>query len=225
MVFLDRIQPAQSLATIAALTIMIISGTALMFFPLAKSGSALNQMFEVFIMAATLSFTLAMRLGAILEDKSALLLKAAVCISMLSMCALPLSHLIQKQIGRFTTVTAADLARKESFSSFLKPLKKPLFIDDEIYSLPWNASDNKYPTIKMDPIFYKDAEKRGIIKGGVPELIKSHWFASVYVPVDSALYRTALAAQYREEPLPADKMRYLDCFNEESPPCALLTAP
>ena len=129
------------------------------------------------------------------------------------------------RIGPITRASDADIARKEKFSQFLRSLKKPLYIDDEIYSLPWHESDNQYPAIKLDNVFYWDALKRGMIDGGVEDLIKKHWFSTLYLPTNSSLFSEALAAQYRVESISPEQTRYLGDLNRESPPCALLSAP
>jgi len=221
----DQMRPGTPLAPIIALGIIVLSGSALSLVALAKKGSNLNQMFEIFVAANILAFVLVLRLAALLPAIPARRFRTAVCLVLLSMCAWPAAQLVLNRLGPFTRLTDADLARKESFAAFLKTLKKPLYIWDEIYSLPWHATDNRYPAINPDPIFYDDAKARGMIKGGIEELIQNHWFSSIIVPTNSPLCAVALGAHYQREALPPDKTRFLDVLNQETPPCALFIAP
>jgi hypothetical protein len=221
----ERLCPGNSLAPLAALVIIVLGGWVPSFAALAKTGSSLNQMFEIFVVASTLSFVAALRLASVLPPGGARRLSVAVGLLLLSMCVWPAGQLAMNRIGPITRATSADLARKETFARFLTTLKKPLFIEDEIYSLPWHASDNQYPAIKLDHIFYDDARARGMISGGVENLVKNHWFSTLYIPTNSWLYPEALAAQYRQLPLLPDQIRCLDELNREGPPCVLLAAP
>ena len=221
----EQISPGNAFAPIAALAVVVLLGFLPSFVALTKRGSGLNQMFELFVVANILSFILIPRLAAILPVRAVRRLAACVCLTLLSMCPLPAAQLAMNRIGPITRASDADIARKEKFSQFLRSLKKPLYIDDEIYSLPWHESDNQYPAIKLDNVFYWDALKRGMIDGGVEDLIKKHWFSTLYLPTNSSLFSEALAAQYRVESIAPEQTRYLGDLNRESPPCALLSAP
>ncbi len=221
----EQMRPGASQAPIIALGVMVLAASVPSLIALAKKGSNLNHMFEVFVAANILAFVLAIRLAILLPAAPGRRFRISVCLILLSMCVWPAAQLALNRTGRFTLFTRSDLAGEESFAAYLKPLKKPLYIDDEIYSLPWYATDNQYPTIKLDPIFYSDAKTQGMIKGGVEELIQNHWFASIIVPTNSSLCAAALAAHYRQESLPPDKVRILDVRHHKSLPLTLFIAP
>ncbi len=221
----EQASPGNSFAPVAALAVIVACGFAPSFIALAKRGSSLNQMFEIFVAANILSFTLIPRLTAMLPAPAARRLGVGVCLALLSMCLLPAAQLAMNRIGPITRASDADIARKETFAQFLKSVKKPLFIDDEVYALPWHESDNQYPAIIIDNVFYWDAKKRGMIDGGVEDLIKKHWFSTLYLPTNSPLFSTAQAAQYRAETISPEQTRFLDELNRESPPCVLFSAP
>jgi hypothetical protein len=222
---LESMRPGTSLAPVLALAVIVICGFVPSFAALCKTGSSLNQVFEITVAASVLSFALVLRLAASMPATALRRFYAVVCVVLLSSGVLPALQLALNRIGPITRATDADIARKEAFSKFLTTLKKPLFIDDEIYSLPWHESDNQYPAIKLDPVFYYPAQQRGMISGGVEGLVKKHWFATLYVSTNSPLYGSAIAADYHLSPIAPEQTRYLDSLNRESEPSVLLVAP
>lgn len=220
-----RMCPGDPLAPIGLLASVVICGCVPSFIALCKKGSSLNQMLELFVAATTLSFILALRVAAILPGATARRLRLVVFFLLLSMCAFPLCQLAMHRIGPIVRATDADMARDEKFSLFLESLKKPIFIDDEIYSLPWYSTGNQYPAILLDHVFYDDAVNRGVISGGVRQLIQKHWFAALYLPPGSPFYNEAIGAQYRLQPVPPEASGYLDALGREHKNCLLLTLP
>ena len=182
-------------------------------------------MYEVFVAATTLSFVLALRLAASLTPPVARRFSFIMAAIILSMCAFPVCQLAMNRMGPIVRATASDQARKEDFARFMKSLPTPVFINDEIYALPWNANGNRYPAIMLDPVFFTDAQKHGKISGGVEQLIAQHGFATLYLEADSPLYQAALLAHYEKQPLAAAYTRCLDSLGRESQPHILLSAP
>ncbi len=221
----ERMRPGTSLAPVTALAVIVLSGFVPSFAALSKTGSSLNQMFEIYVVANSLSFIVALRLAALLSAGGVRRFSLAVCLLLLSMCVWPAAQLAMNRIGPVVRARDADMTRKEKFSIFVKSLKKPLFIEDEIYSLPWHGSDNQYPSIKLDHVFYDDALARGMISGGVKDLIEKHWFATIYIQTNTAFFTDAMAAQYHVMPIAPDQTCALDALNKEGPPCVLLVAP
>ncbi len=217
--------PGNPLAPFIALAFVVVFGGLLSFAELCKNGSSLNYMLEVFVAATSLSFILALRLATLLSSRSVRRLNLAVCFTLLSMCAFPACQLAMHRIGPIVRATDAEVARKQNFALFLKSLKKPLFIDDEIYSMPWYSTDNQYPAITLDHVFYDEAMAKGVISGGVPSLIKKHWFGTLYLAPGSGLYQEAMAAHYQNLSIPAADTSYLDALGHERTNFVALAAP
>lgn len=224
-ILFEQMRPGNSLAAIMALAVVVLAGLVPSFLALSKTGSSLNQMYEVFVAATTLSFVLALRLAACLTASAARRFSFIMAAIILSMCAYPIGQLAMNRMGPIVRATASDQARKEDFARFIKSLPTPVFINDEIYALPWNANGNHYPAIMLDPVFFTDAQKHGMISGGVEKLIANHWFATLYLEADSPLYQVALLAHYEKQPLAAEYTRCLDSLGRESRPHILLSAP
>lgn len=218
----ERVRPGGELAPVAALAFIVLFGGAFSFVALTKNGATLNHMYDIFVAATTLSFVLALRLAAMLPAGSARRFSAAACAALLSMCAFPAAQLAMHRTGPIVRATEADMAQKERFSLFLKSLKKPLFINDEVYSLPWFSTDNQYPAVKWEG---DDAQTRGMVSGGLDALIKKHWFSTLYVPADSSLQGEAVAAGYRKMPITAAQSFYLDSLGRKTGPCILFELP
>jgi hypothetical protein len=222
---LEQARPGGRLSSIAALAVVVLAGMAPSSLALSKTGSSLNQMYEVFVAATTLSFVLALRLAVDMPDRTVRRFSAIIGATLISMCAFPICQLAMNRIGPIARAPDADMARKEKFALFVKSLKTPVFIEDDIYSLPWHCNGNQYPAIMLDPIFYYDAKNRGMISGGVEQLIARHWFAALYIEEDSPFYKAAINANYQKQPLAGEYSRCLDSLGNESKPRVLLSAP
>jgi hypothetical protein len=222
---LEQMRPGGRLSPIMALAVVVLAGIVPSLLALSKTGSSLNQMYEMFVAATTLSFVLALRLASDMAAPDGRRFSLIIGVTLVSMCAFPTRQLATNLAGPIAYASDADMARKMEFSQFLKSLKAPVYIDDEIYSLPWYSNGNRYPAIIIDSVFYNDAEKRGMISGGVEKLISEHWFATLYIPVVSPYYKVAINANYQKQPLPVQFSRYIDSVGLESNPRVLLSAP
>ena len=212
-------------STIKALAIVVLCAIPPSFLSLSKTGSSLNHMFEVFVAATTLSFVVALELGSRLTAQSSHRLGMVVGLTIFSMGAFPVGQLALNRMGPMVRASAADQVRKEEFSIFLKSLNPPVFIEDDIYSLPWQCNDNRYPSIMLDHVFYDAAKVHGRLCGGVEQLIACHWFATLYLAQDSPYCKLAIAANYSPQPLAAKFSHCLDSLGRESPPLVLFSAP
>ena len=104
---------------------------------------------------------------------------------------------------RIVLGTKEDTEVRRRFAAYLKSLRKPLFIKDPIFSLPWHATDNKYPAIIIDILFDTKARQLGIHKGGgVEGMIESRYFSTLVLTVDDPLYKIAISAGYNPRPVP-----------------------
>jgi hypothetical protein len=221
----EAMRPKGELGTITALAFVTLAGFVPSFLALSKTGSSLNQMYEVFVAATSLSFVLALRVAVVLPDRIARRFSIVICASLISMCLFPICQLAMNRIGPIARASVADAARQENFSTFLKMQKAPVLIENDIYSLPWHSTGNQFPAIVIDHIFFDDAKKRGMISGGLEQLIARHWFATLYLETSSPLYQAALKADYQNQPLPGEYARCLNGLGQESQPHVLLSAP
>jgi hypothetical protein len=199
--FVTRFGPGHDSAGIGALLFILVFGGGLSFVALSKTGSSLNQMFEVFVAASVLSFVMAFRLMEELQPAQARTIGVGTGLLLLSMCLYPAAQISMNRMGPIVRATAADQRQYETLTNFLSAVKKPLFIRDDIYSLPWYSTGNRYPAITMDAVFYYDAKRRGFFKGnGIEDLVRSHWFAALFIQPTDEFYDIALAAGYQVAP-------------------------
>ena len=100
--------------------------------------------------------------------------------------------------------TKEDTEVRRRFAAYLKSLRKPLFIKEPpIFSLPWHATDNKYPAIMIDGLIHTKIRRLGILKGGgVEKMIESRYFSTLVLTVDDPLYKIAISAGYNPRPVP-----------------------
>jgi hypothetical protein len=185
-----------------ALLCMIVFGGSLSFLALAKEGSAPNQMQEVFLAAASLSTIVYLRLQAQLSGAGLRSLHALAILTLASMAVYPALQVGLNRMGPITRVSSEERAQRRGFGEFLAAQPAPLFIRDEIFSLPWFSNAGRYPAIIVDPIFYFAAQRKGRLEGGgLAELVREHWFASLYLEPADELYQPALVAGYRVRPI------------------------
>ncbi|HEV3271019.1 MAG TPA: hypothetical protein VGZ93_02455 [Candidatus Methylacidiphilales bacterium] len=223
---IDRMRPGGDLSAIAVLACIVIAGGPAAALTLCRKGGSLNYMFEVFVMASSLSYILFLRLGSRCEAPAARRLGYLAGGLLLSMCVFPLAQIALQRIGPMERASRQDFIEKREFASFLISLPKPLLISDEIWNLPWFAGDNHGPLVKLDPIWYPDALDKGLIQdGGIDGLIRRHWYASIYVQKNSDLYQTALDSGYRPAAISDPYTRYKDSLGRPVADCALLLFP
>jgi hypothetical protein len=120
-----------------------------------KGGGGDNYLFEAFIAAAT--FLLIETFENPVRPVVTLFL-ALGCIQPAIQIGSQLLH-----VGSFGTVQIADsreFRRAQLTQQRVALLPKPMFTTDEVFSLPWNSSNNSYPAYVIDLVFETAARHR-----------------------------------------------------------------
>jgi hypothetical protein len=99
--------------------------------------------------------------------------------------------------GTVGIATAAEYADAEALRDRLAPMKKPIFTNNEIFSLPWFSSDNQAPAFIVDAIFH-DATRSRCQNGCVEGMLSRGEIPTVLLPSDDETYRNSLGAHYRK---------------------------
>jgi len=223
---IGRMRPGGDLSALAVLACIVIVGGGPAFLALCKRGSSLNHMFEIFVMASSLSYVLFVRLGSLCKEPAARRLGYLAGGLLLSMCIYPFAQLTMHRIGPMQRATRNDIAEKRQFARFLMSLPRPLLVTDEIWNLPWFAGNNNDPLVKLDPIWYPDALNKGLIQeGGLDGLIRRHRYASIYLEKNSTLYQAAIESMYETVQIQDQFTRYKDSLGHDVTNCVLLSAP
>jgi hypothetical protein len=83
--------------------------------------------------------------------------------------------------GTVGIATAAEYADAEALRDRLAPMKKPIFTNNEIFSLPWFSSDNQAPAFIVDAIFH-DATRSRCQNGCVEGMLSRGEIPTVLLP-------------------------------------------
>jgi hypothetical protein len=177
---------------------------------LAKVGSGRHHLLELNVAA---SLTCAGVLGSLWETAKArkVLTAGALMLAPMIVYALvllydrptPLAVLTLKADG--TTLhhtTARDIAVRERLDAVVARLPPPVYIEDDIFSLPWHSTGGRYPAFVLDYVFYDRAFDLGLVGGGVEGLFANHYFASAVLGDSSPCLTAALNAGYRVTTIP-----------------------
>jgi len=205
---------SSSLAPYTALMCVVLVGGSISFVALGKTGSSLNHMFEVLVAASSLSCVLTVKMST-LEGRWRTYQKiAAFFVVMLSI--VPFAQVAMNRMGPITRATEAEVAGKREFATYLRSLPKPLFIAEEIYSLPWHSNAGRYPAITVDPVYYYAAKEKSVFGGnGLADLINDRFFGCLILFPGDELIQTAKSAGYREALPPANSIRLSDAFGKQ----------
>ena len=180
------------------------------FILLARNGTSLNHIFELWVVSAALaSVTFITITSAENESPGKAYAAAAVLL------ALPLAFTVgqltrsDRIIGivglgaraeRLQLGSEGEYATRAALRDRLRALPRPVYIDDEILGQPWHANDDRYPAIVLDHVFYDAASAKDLVEpGGVMSLVDRRYFGTVvaYVP-PWPVFRAARSARYVE---------------------------
>jgi hypothetical protein len=173
---------------------------------LAKVGSALNHILELNVAA---SLTTAVILGAAPRTARARPVYAAAAWAIVPML-LVRAALMQNDQGTAATalqlkawstpmhIASADtIASRHQLEQAFRSLPRPVFTDDELFAQPRYATNDRYPAIVLDHVFYDIAAAKGLVGRGVAGLFAERYFGSAVLPVTSAFFVPAMHAGYR----------------------------
>ncbi|HEX6278034.1 MAG TPA: hypothetical protein VFZ53_33550 [Polyangiaceae bacterium] len=189
-------------AEVKTLAIVVVTSVALGTFALGREGSNKNHLFEGYISSSLASFWALHRL-AWLETRPRIL--AIGLVGLVPLAAFPVAQLVlPNRLGRIVLCSQHDTAELEKLASAIRGLPKPLYTEEDIFSLPWNSNDNRYPTLVVDPTWYGIAKREGHVAPDFPrKLLAPPRFRTVVQfkghPELDALYERGSACR----PLPA----------------------
>jgi hypothetical protein len=101
---------------------------------------------------------------------------------------------------RFGTVgiaTAAEYADAEALRERLAPVKRPIFTNNDIFSLPWFSSGNQAPALIVDTIFH-DATRALCQNGCVEGMLHRGEIPTVMLLKDDNVYLPSLSPDYKK---------------------------
>jgi hypothetical protein len=93
--------------------------------------------------------------------------------------------------------TAAEYADAAALRDRLAGLRRPIFTNNEIFSLPWFSSDNRPPALIVDAIFH-DATRTGCQNGCVEGMLQRGEIPTVMLANDDNTYLPSLSPDYRK---------------------------
>lgn len=99
--------------------------------------------------------------------------------------------------GTVGIATAAEYADAVALRDRLAPLKKPIFTNNEIFSLPWFSSGNRAPVLIVDAIFH-DATRTRCQNGCVEGMLQRGEIPTVMLLDDDDDYLPSLSKSYKK---------------------------
>ncbi|HEX5099288.1 MAG TPA: hypothetical protein VFV94_07295 [Polyangiaceae bacterium] len=145
-----------------------------------REGSNKNQLFEGYVLAALASWSAWSRARESMPAPVSLL-GALLALPLALFPLLQLSGV--RGSGRLVLCGEGDARELERMARAVAALPKPLFSDEEVWALPWNSSDNRYPAMVIDSTWYGVAERQHLVPPGfVASLLASGRFRSALVP-------------------------------------------
>jgi len=146
-----------------------------------REGSNKNQLFEGYVLAALASWSAWARSRESMSPRISLLGAALA----LPLAVFPLLQLAGvRGSGRLVFCADSDARELERMAAAVAALPKPLFSDEEVWALPWNSSDSRYPAMVIDSTWYGVAEREHLVPPGfVANLLASGRFKSALLPV------------------------------------------
>ena len=184
-------------------TIVTLGATTVM---LSRVGSATNHALEL-TLAASLLCT-GVLAGAWTRRASRVF--AAAALMLLPMIAFDVSLLAGREQGRVATwlqlkvwgdrlhLAPRDAVdHRASIAARLAALPAPIYVEDDLFELPWHSSGGRYPAVVIDTVFYEELQRRGRVGAGVPGLFRQGYFGAAVLPDESMYFPAAIQSGYR----------------------------
>lgn len=214
------------------LAFVALTATVLGVIAVGRDGSERNHLFEGLLWTATLATLAVMRLLAAGGEGKPWMARYAAVLAALTL-ALPVAQVIFPRVDRgpiHWNVTFADAetyARKARLAAIIQQLPQPVFVADDILAQPWFTTSNRYPAIVLDQWVYFRAQSFGLFskEEGLPRLFRSNYFAALVLQSGNSLHRDAVAAGYREAPLPPEQKPWLLLLRPGQPDPPITHAP
>jgi hypothetical protein len=175
-------------------------GWCMGMFSLGRDGSNKNHIMEAYLVAGLLSA----RLMLVTRSESSAGVTVVALLALLPMLMFPVIQLVRPNILGVTQLfpSPADRVRRTAFGRFVAAAPKPVYIDDEVFSLPWySARPGATSAFVSNRTWYTFAQRAGVIEaGGVERLISDGEFQTVIMaPGDPRL--STLPAKFSCQPI------------------------
>lgn len=186
---------------IRVLTSVLVVALLVGLFGMARKGAWDNYLLEAFVAGSTLLqiaiFTVPGRLI------NALVLLG--CMQPAIQVATVPSGAYQHRFGTVGIATAAEYADATALRDRLASMKKPIFSDDRILSLPWYSNDNHAPALIIEPLFH-EAMRAKCPNGCIEGMLQKGEIPTVLLPSSGDSYQNSLSQNYKK----ISEVRYLD---------------
>jgi hypothetical protein len=204
---------------IRTLAIVVLVSVALGTVALGREGSNKNHLFEGYIASALASYWALHRF----EPKRDISRWVSVLgtVLLLPLLLFPIAQLaMPNRVGRTVLCSKEDGAELAKFAAEIGGLPKPLFTEDEIFSLPWHSTDAHHPAVVVDGTLYDIAKREGFLDRNFPvKLLEVPRFRSVVQiqghPVLDAV--RARGASCRDLPATPFGFRWVACLLPSAP--------
>lgn len=195
------------------------------FFSSGREGAAKNYLLEAFVCSAVLSAVFLSRGRTTPAPPAARRISLAKLLLMVPMGAYPVLTLacalfpgiperypVFYRAGTLDVGSDRDYAARAELAARIREWPKPLFIRDEILSLPWFASEpirnrawyttgDRMPALVLDSGLYAMMKREGLITdGGLEGLIANRHFRTLLLEPHDPLYALAVKAGYERLP-------------------------
>jgi hypothetical protein len=144
-----------------------------------RAGSDINYFFEAGMVASIAALPSAMvlfdwnkRLSGWFFSLASLIVTGVCCVQLAAFIApsiqgpIParLAFLRTSDFGRLRLLTKPQEDERRQLAGFIARAPKPILIVDDIFSQPWNSTNNLYPAFSVDPSILNNLKLRGIVK-------------------------------------------------------------
>jgi hypothetical protein len=154
--------PGERLIAVAAAVAVVAGSLAL-----GREGSNKNHLLEGYLLSGLATWCLIQRLPELGSFKA--WAPGALLVGLVPYALMPLLQLRRPNaLGRIVLCTRQDAAELQALAAAVDRLPKPLYSDDEILSLPWHSSDNRYPALVLDGTWFGLARREGVMSKEFP---------------------------------------------------------
>ena len=175
---------------------------ALGTFALGRAGSNKNHVAEAYLLGSLMSTHVVLGL---VRDGNHRQLGLATLLALIPMELFPVAQLVWPNRFGVTSLLPTPEAREQraALARFVRAAPKPVFIEDEVFSMPWYSSlPDGAGAMVMDGLWYALAQNAHIIEdGGVERMIREGCFKTVVFQNGTARIRDVVPQDYSCAPI------------------------
>jgi hypothetical protein len=205
---------------IRALAVVAFVGVLLGTVALGREGSNKNHLFEGYIASALASYW-ALHRSELHKDVPGWVSVLGTAL-LVPFVLFPIAQIaMPNRVGRTVLCSSGDGAEFAKLAAAFARLPKPVFTEDEVFSLPWHSTDGRYPAVVIDGTLYGIAKREGFVRHDFPSrLLRVPRFRAV-VQVDGHPTLAAVRARGAScHDLPGQPFgfQYVACLLSPAPP-------